>query len=230
MLNRLWHTLSADDAVAGFRGSGVVPLQLEKMKRRIVLPTEMGSPLRNESSVSDPLIPNSAMRKAVKSVLAPVHSKESDEILKNKARKRTRVQAKIGEVLTSETCVRRLLEEQERRNAKQKNTKKTQKKSEDDDDCDKMDDHDSEEKDENQPGASSDIRPGDYVKIIQGDFVRYYACVEKNTSNNIFHIQYFKSQFGKYVVNEGDTNIRDKDDLRVVSGKIDRRSWFTFSC
>ena len=38
LLNRLWHTLSADDAVAGFRGSGIVPLELEKMKRRIVLP------------------------------------------------------------------------------------------------------------------------------------------------------------------------------------------------
>ena len=89
---------------------------------------------------------------------------------------------------------------------------------------------DGEEKDGNQPGASSDIRPRDYVKIIQGDFVGYYACAEENTFNNMFHIQYFKSQFGKYVVNEGDTDIRDKDDLRVVSGKIDRRSWFTFSC
>ena len=67
------------------------------------------------------------MRKAVRSVLAPVQSKESEEILKNKARKRTRVQAKTGEVevLTSETCLRRLLEEQEKRNAKQKNIKKT---------------------------------------------------------------------------------------------------------
>ena len=193
----------------------------------------MGSPVRNENSVSDPVALNSAMRKAVRFVLAPVQSKESEEILNNKARKRTQVQVKTGEVVTSETCVRRLLEEQEKRNAKQKNTKKTQKKSEDDDDCDKMDDHDSEdseEKDENQPGASSDIRPGDYVKIIQGDFVRYYACVEENTSNNIFHIQYFKSQFGKYVVNEGDTDIRDKDDLCTVSVKIDGRSRFTFSC
>ena len=150
--------------------------------------------MRNENSISDPVTPNSAMRKAVRSVLAPVQSKESEEILKNKARKRTRVQAKTGEVevLTSETCLRRLLEEQEKRNAKQKNTKKTQKKSQHDD-CDEMDDldrEDSEEKDENQPGASSDIRPGDYVKIIQGDFVEYYACVEENASNNMFHIQY----------------------------------------
>ena len=136
-------------------------------------------------------------------------------------------------MLTSKTCVRRLLEEQEKRNAKQKNVKKTQKKSQDDDDCneiDGLDSEDSEEKDENQPCASSDIRPGDYVKIIQGDFVGYYAFVEENASNNMFHIQYFKSQFGKYVVNEGDTDISDEDDLRVVSAKIDGRFPFTFSC
>ena len=140
---------------------------------------------------------------------------------------------KTGEVLTSETCVRKLLEEQEKRNAKQKNTKKTQKTSQDDDDFDEMDDlgsEDSGEKDENQSGTSSDIRPGDYVKIIQRDFVEYYARVEENASNNTFHIQYFKSRFGKYVFNEGDTDIRDKDDLHVVSAKIDGRSRFTFSC
>ena len=129
LLNRLWHTLSADDAVAGFRGSGIVPLELEKMKQQIVLPNEMGSPVRNENSVSNPVALNSAMKKAVRSVHAPVQSKESEEILNNKARKRAQVQVKTGEVVTSETCVRRLLEEQEKRNAKQKNTKKTQKKS-----------------------------------------------------------------------------------------------------
>ena len=89
---------------------------------------------------------------------------------------------------------------------------------------------DGEEKDDNQPGASSDIRLGDYLKIIQGDFVEYYACAEKNAFNNMFHIQYFKSQFGKYVVNEDDTDIRDKDDLCAVSVKIDGRSQFTLSC
>ena len=85
LLNRLWHTLSAGDAVVGFRSSGIVPLELEKMKWQIVLPKEMESPVRNENSVSDPVTPNSAMRKAVRSVLAPVQSKESEEILKNKA-------------------------------------------------------------------------------------------------------------------------------------------------
>ena len=49
----------------------------------------------------------------------------------------------------------------------------------------------------------------------------YHACVEKNASNNMFRIQYFKSQFVKYVVNEGDTDIRDKDDLCIVSAKIE---------
>ena len=96
LLNCLWCALSADDAVADFRGSGIVPLELEKMKWQIVLPNEMGSPLRNENSVSDPATPNSAMRKAVRSVLVPVQLKESAEILKNKARKRTQVQVKTG--------------------------------------------------------------------------------------------------------------------------------------
>ena len=93
-----------------------------------------------------------------------------------------------------------MLEEQEKHNAKQKNTKKTRKKSQDDD-CDEMDDldsEDSEEKDENKPGASLDTIPRDYVKIIQGDFVGYHACVE-----------------------EGETDIRDKDDLCIVSAKIE---------
>ena len=101
------------------------------------------------------------------------------------------------------------------------------------DEMDDLDSEDSEEKDENQPGASSDIRPEDYVKIIQGDFVGYYACVEENAFNNMFHIQYLKSygnMFGKCVVNEGDTDIRDKDDLCVVSANIDGCSQFTFSC
>ena len=96
LLNCLWCTFSADDADADFWGSGIVPLELEKMKWQIVLPNEMGSPLRNENSVSDPATPNSAMRKALRSVLVPVQLKESEEILKNKARKRTQVQVKTG--------------------------------------------------------------------------------------------------------------------------------------
>ena len=35
----------------------------------------MGSPVRNENSVFDPVTPNSAMRKAVRSVLAPVQER-----------------------------------------------------------------------------------------------------------------------------------------------------------
>ena len=35
----------------------------------------MGSPVRNENSVSDPVTPNTAMRKAVRSVLTPVQER-----------------------------------------------------------------------------------------------------------------------------------------------------------
>ena len=136
------------------------------------------------------------MRKAVRSVLAPAQSNKSEEILMNKTRKRTHVQAKTGEVLTSETCARRLLEEQEKRNAKQKNSKKGSGKSlkkQHENESNKMDDDEkTEDNDKNQPGASLDLRPGDYVKVIKGDFAGYYASVEENASNNLFHIQYFK--------------------------------------
>ena len=39
---------------------------------------EMGSPVRNENSLAGPVTPKSAMRKTVRSVLAPVQSKESE--------------------------------------------------------------------------------------------------------------------------------------------------------
>ena len=61
------------------------------MKPRIVLLDEMGSPVRQEYNLSSSLTPRSAMKKAVKSVLAPERSKV---ILKNKERKRKCVQAK----------------------------------------------------------------------------------------------------------------------------------------
>ena len=64
----------------------------------------MGSPVRGDNHTSDPVTPCLAMRKAVRSVLAPAQSNVSEEILMNKTRKRTRVQAKTREVLTSDIC------------------------------------------------------------------------------------------------------------------------------
>ena len=80
----------------------------------------MQSPVRqnNNNNIRSPGTPNSAMRKAVQSVLAPEKSKDTEEIQQNKSRKRTRVQAKTGEVLTTEVCARRLYLEQEARSAK----------------------------------------------------------------------------------------------------------------
>ena len=53
-----------------------MPLELEKMMRRILLPNEMGSPVRNENSLAGPVTPKSAIRKTVRSVLS--QSKESE--------------------------------------------------------------------------------------------------------------------------------------------------------
>ena len=53
------------------------------------------------------------------------------------------------------------------------------------------------------------------MKVIKGDFAGYYASVEENASNDLFHIQYFKSQFGKYVVNEGGKYVVNEGSLSL---------------
>ena len=96
--------------------------------------------------------------------------------------------------------------------------------------CDKsfesedFDDEESEENDENQPpGATPDVRPRDYGKVIAENFLQYQVSVEE-VSSGLFHIQYFKSQLGKYIINKGDIDFYERGDLCVVAAKVDRRS------
>ena len=89
--------------------------------------TDPSTPQRtqNEEKI---MTPNTAMREAVKSVIAPKPSKETIQILKNKKAQRKSVQGKEGEVLTTEECKKRLRLEEIDRNAK-KNAKKQKDKS-----------------------------------------------------------------------------------------------------
>ena len=181
LLRRLWFTLSPDDGIAGFRGSCIVPLDMEKMKRHIVLPQLMQSPVRqndNNNNIRNPGTPNSAMRKAVQSVLAPEKSKDTEEILQNKSKKRTCVQAKTGEVLTTEVCARRLYLEQEARSAKkaQKGRKNAQRRpvaplnypsDELEEPVQVQNDLSDESEEENRQGTSTEIKQGHYVKVVK---------------------------------------------------------------
>ena len=48
--------------------------------------------------------------------------------------------------------------------------------------------------------------------------------MEEKVSSGLFHIQYFKFQFVKFVINKGDTNIRERANLCVVTVERDGRS------
>ena len=78
-------------------------------------------------------------------------------------------------------------------------------------------DFDDEESEKNEkslhPGASTGVILGDYAEVIEENIMGYYASVEEEVSRGFFHIQYFKYQFGKFVINEGDSVICEKRAL-----------------
>ena len=50
----------------------------------------------------------------------------------------------------------------------------------------------------------------------------------EEVSSGLFRILYFKSKFGKYAINENDTDIRGRGDLCFVTAEGDGHSWLTF--
>ena len=114
LLIQLWEVLSSSDAVAGFRNSGIIPLAIDTMKRRVLFREET---VDIPDSHNVKLTPKSALKVAIKETLQPSVSNETRDIVANK-RNRVRVQAKMGEVLASEAAVRRLYLEEVNREKK----------------------------------------------------------------------------------------------------------------
>ena len=120
LLNKLWDKLNQLHAINGFKDAGLIPLDKERMLRRVI-PTEANYDKECDDGDTCLMTPRSAMRKAVCGVLRPELLDETAAILKDKAKKRKRVQAKTGEVLTEVDVARRLqLEEIERNEKKEK--------------------------------------------------------------------------------------------------------------
>ena len=140
LLKQLCIKLNPLHAISGFRNAGIVPLDKEKMKRRVTSVSDASDGRGDSDSQANPstpprmqieeeiMTPNTAMREAVKSVIAPKPSKETMDIMKNKKAQRKRVQSKNGEVLTTEEVKKRLRLEEVERYAK-KNAKKQKEKS-----------------------------------------------------------------------------------------------------
>ena len=111
LLSKLWTKLDPQLAVSGFRGAGIVPLDPAKVSSRMV----GGEGVAKRNGVPSPV---KALKEAVLNVISPSQSEGTKTALANKAKRRSRVQAKVGEVLTAEASVRRLEQEEEQRGKK----------------------------------------------------------------------------------------------------------------
>ena len=84
------------------------------------------SPAADDDSLPDVSImeesvsPHKALREAIKDAVCPSSSDSTNQALSNASRKRTRVQKKHGEVLTSESSLQRLADKEKRREEKRR--------------------------------------------------------------------------------------------------------------
>ena len=135
LLKKLWEKKSAANLIGGFRGSGLWPFNsLAVSVEKCINEDEDDDAQPSTSSTPDrDVTPGVAspsriiLSEAIVNAIAPKPSADTELALKNSRRKRKRVQAEHGEVLTTEQVAERLRQEAEERKAKA--AKKKQKKS-----------------------------------------------------------------------------------------------------
>ena len=67
------------------------------------------------------------------------------------------------------------------------------------------------------------------VKIIKGNFLGYYAVITNKSYGDEWEIKYFKSVFGKYVLNDKDIDSREEHEMKLVEvASVDTRNRHTF--
>ena len=109
LLGQFWPKLKARNAVNGFRGAGLYPSDRRLVKRRMTLQSE-----RTSSSGSDEATPTprKLLRKSILKVISPEPSEETRAAMRQKAERRTRIQKKHGELLTTESVLEQLREKE----------------------------------------------------------------------------------------------------------------------
>ena len=120
LLEKLWKKLKPSNAVAGFTGSGIHPVDREKVKKRVIHTTV------EETDEDAPDTPRKLLRKPIIAAVTPSPSEETQSAMENSKRKRKRVQAKVGEVLISADVIERCRKEGEERSKKKSKKDKTQ--------------------------------------------------------------------------------------------------------
>lgn len=130
LLARLWQQLQPQNAIGGFRGSGLYPANRKAVMHRVTQTLDTSKPTSSSiAATSDELniqsTPRKLLRKAIIEVIAPTPSADTIATQDQKKRNRKRVQSKVGEVLTEEDVLERMREEEETR--KQKTIRITEK-------------------------------------------------------------------------------------------------------
>eukprot|EP00795_Rhopilema_esculentum_P011062 gene11062-19921_t len=120
LLSKLWLKVKAENAVAGFVGSGLYPINPQKVKPRIV---ECNAPIQPGNAESH----RKLLRQAIINAVTPSPSDSTKSAMANSHRKRKRVQAKAGEVLTDDEVVERLRKEEIARKQRKHQHRKHQK-------------------------------------------------------------------------------------------------------
>ena len=115
--------------ISGFRKTRLYPLNPKAVPEAKLVPSTLlqpRSPAADDDSSPDVSImeesvsPHKALREAIKDAVCPRSSDSTNQALSNASRKRTRVQKKHGEVLTSESSLQRLADEEKRREEKRR--------------------------------------------------------------------------------------------------------------
>ena len=126
LLNKLWQQLKPLNAINAFRGAGLYPPDRQAVTHRIVAAgSSQNSPPNDEGDKIFVQTPQKALRTAILDVLSPTASEETVTAKKQKLRKRKRVQAKVGEVLTEESVLQRLEKEAFERQKKKESSRPT---------------------------------------------------------------------------------------------------------
>lgn len=142
LLGRLWPQLQASHGINAFKGAGLYPADREAVMHRVLHtsehPPSAATPHASTSTLTTsastgssstittptPDTPRKLLRDSIIHVISPEPSESTVAATKQKARKRARVQASKGEVLTNSEVVQRLKTEAEKRLAKQKGATK----------------------------------------------------------------------------------------------------------
>jgi hypothetical protein len=129
LLKQLCEKMKESHVIGGFRGSGLWPLNRDAVRAEKILDggVDEQQPTTSQSGEEEPATPRKLLRNAIVQAIVPPLSAENEKCVSNQKKRRKRVQAKHGEIMTSAEAVERLRLEEIDRKEKAKKKKDAEK-------------------------------------------------------------------------------------------------------